>query len=291
MVQILARPLRIQYDGALYHVTSRGNERKEIFKDTSDRHLFLDILSKVNKRYNWHCHSYCLMDNHYHTVIETIDGNLSEGMRQLNGIYTQAFNRRHKRVGHVFQGRYKSILIQKESHLLEVCRYVELNPVRAGVVQNPEEWQWSSYRATAGIMKGHSCLTREWILGQFGNRRRQAERQYRKFIESGRRTKSIWEKVQHQSLLGEKDFAESLKGYVKGYDEIQEIPRKQRFMNRPSLQELFENTTANKKKRNEKIQTANYEHGYSQKEIADYLEMHYSTISRLINNKVKKTSK
>ena len=127
----MARPLRIQYDGALYHVASRGNERRIIFKDDSDRTAFLDILLKVNKRYNWLCHSYCLMDNHYHAIIETLDGNLSEGMRQLNGIYTQAFNRRHKRVGHVFQGRYKSILIQKESHLLEVCRYVVLNPVRA----------------------------------------------------------------------------------------------------------------------------------------------------------------
>jgi DNA-directed RNA polymerase specialized sigma24 family protein len=231
------------------------------------------------------------MDNHYHAVIETLDGNLSEGMRQLNGIYTQAFNRRYKRVGHVFQGRYKSILIQKESHLLEVCRYVVLNPVRAGVVHTTAEWQWSSYSATAGINKGHSCLTREWILGQFGNRRRQAERRYREFIEAGRRVKNIWEKVQHQSILGGEDFGEALKGYVKGYEEIQEIPRKQRFMSRPSLQIIFEDAIVNKKKRNEKIQTANYEHGYSQKEIADYLGMHYSTVSRLIKNKFKKRAK
>lgn len=286
----MARPLRIQYDGALYHVASRGNERKDIFRNTSDRSLFLEILTKVNKRYNWLCHSYCLMDNHYHAVIETIDGNLSEGMRQLNGVYTQAFNRRHKRVGHIFQGRYKSILIQKESHLLEVCRYIVLNPVRAGVVQTPEEWQWSSYCATAGINRGHPCLTRKWILGQFGNRRREAEKRYREYVEAGRRVKRVWDKVQHQSILGEEDFAEALKGYVKGYEEAREIPRKQRLLNRMSLNEIFDDEIDNKKKRNDKIQIANYEYGYSQREIADYLGMHYSTISRLIN-KFKKTAK
>jgi REP element-mobilizing transposase RayT len=119
--QDMARPLRIEYEGAVYHVTSRGNERKPVFKDDGDREVFLDILHKVNKRYNFLCYAYCLMDNHYHLIIETPDGNLSKGMRQLNGVYTQAFNKRHHRVGHIFQGRYKAVLIQKESHLLEVC--------------------------------------------------------------------------------------------------------------------------------------------------------------------------
>jgi putative transposase len=115
----MARPLRIEYDGAVYHVTSRGNERKPIFKDDGDRELFLDTLQLVNKRYHFLCHTYCLMDNHYHLIIETPDGNLSKGMRQLNGVYTQIFNKRHRRVGHIFQGRYKSVLIQRESHLPE----------------------------------------------------------------------------------------------------------------------------------------------------------------------------
>ena len=104
----MARPLRIEYDGAVYHVTSRGNERKNIFKDDEDRLLFLDTLKKVNEKHNWLCHAFCLMNNHYHLVIETPDGNLSKGMRQLNGVYTQAFNKRHDRVGHIFQGRYKA---------------------------------------------------------------------------------------------------------------------------------------------------------------------------------------
>src|SRR4030066_2389308 len=103
----MARPLRIEFDGAVYHITSRGNARKPIYKDDGDRKAFLDILHKVNTRYNWLCHAYCLMDNHYHLLIETPDGNLSLGMRQLNGVYTQAFNKRRTRTGHLFQGRYK----------------------------------------------------------------------------------------------------------------------------------------------------------------------------------------
>ncbi len=127
----MARPLHIEYPGAVYHITNRGNDKKAVFKDDQDRETFLKILAFVNKRYHWLCHAYCLMDNHYHLMIETPDGNLSLGMRQLNGVYTQARNKRYNKTGHLFQGRYKSILIQKDSHLLEVCRYVVLNPVKA----------------------------------------------------------------------------------------------------------------------------------------------------------------
>jgi len=146
----MTRPLRIEYPGAVYHVTSRGNEKKAVFKDDKDRENFLNTLQHVNKRYNWLCHAYCLMDNHYHLLVETPEGNLSLGMRQLNGVFTQARNKRYNKTGHLFQGRFKGILIQKDSHLLEVCRYVVLNPLRAGITEGPEQWKWSSYRATAG---------------------------------------------------------------------------------------------------------------------------------------------
>ena len=159
----MARPLRIEYPGAVYHVTSRGNEKKPVFKDDADRENFLNTLQHVNNRYNWICHAYCLMTNHYHLLIETPDGNLSLGMRQLNGVYTQLFNKWHGRTGHLFQGRYKAILIQKDSHLLEVCRYVVLNPVRAKMIEKPEEWKWSSYLATAGKTKPHPCLTTDLL--------------------------------------------------------------------------------------------------------------------------------
>ena len=125
----MARPLRIEFPGAVYHVTSRGNERKAIFRDDQDRKRFLEALADVTLRYNWLCHAYCLIGNHYPLLIDTTDGNLSIGMRQLNGVYTQRFNKRHGRVGHLFQGRFKAVLVQKDSHLLEACRYVVLNPV------------------------------------------------------------------------------------------------------------------------------------------------------------------
>jgi len=140
----MSRPLRIEFAGALYHVTSRGDRQEDIYQSNDDREVFLNIMSDVCERYNWVIHAYCLMSNHYHLLVETPDQNLSKGMRQLNGVYTQAFNRNNKRVGHVFQGRYKAILVQKESYLLELARYIVLNPVRARMVRFVKEWPWSS---------------------------------------------------------------------------------------------------------------------------------------------------
>lgn len=288
----MARPLRIQYDGALYHITSRGNARKAIYRDDEDRRIFLDTLLNVNKRYNWICHAYCLMNNHYHLIIETPDGNLSKGARQLNGVYTQIYNRRHHRVGHIFQGRYKAILIEKGSHLLEVCRYVVLNPVRAKAVERPEEWRWSSYRGTSGMEKPYPCLTIDWVLGQFSTRKGTAEKKYREFVEAGKGEVAIWKKVKGGSILGEDEFVETLMDYIKGQRDIREIPKSQRYINRPGLKKIFSKEVVNKKsKRDEKIREATERHGYSQKEVADYLGLHYSTISRLVNEDYKKTSK
>ena len=235
----MARPLRIEYPGAVYHLTSRGNERRTIFTDDQDREGFLDLLHQVNRRYHWLCHAYCLMENHYHLLIETPEGNLSLGMRQLNGVYTQTFNRRHDRVGHLFQGRFKAVLIQKDSHLLEACRYIVLNPVRAKIVKRAEEWKWSSYRATAGRSKPHPCLNTNWILGQLGDTKEGEEREYRRFVQEGIHQESIWREVKGQSILGEEGFVESLSPYLQGYSEIPEISKEQRFLNRPSLEDLF----------------------------------------------------
>ena len=146
----MTRPVRIEFEGALYHVTSRGDRREAIYEDDSDRVQFLEILGEAIRSFNWVCHAYCGMGNHYHLVIETPDGNLSKGMRQLNGVYTQASNRRHGRVGHLFQGRYKAILVDGDAYLLELTRYVVLNPVRAGMVAHPGDWRWSSYLEMVG---------------------------------------------------------------------------------------------------------------------------------------------
>ena len=181
----MARPLRIEYPGAVYHVTSRGNAQENIFTGDTDRQIFLEVLGSVVKKYNWLCHAYCLMDNHYHILVETPDPNLSLGMRQLNGVYTQDFNRRHKRVGHIFQGRYSSILVEKNAHLLELCRYIVLNPVRAGMVNKPDDWWWGSYQATAYSVAAPEFLSVNWILAQFGKTKNQACTAYRNFIAEG----------------------------------------------------------------------------------------------------------
>ncbi len=149
----MARPLRLEFPEALYHLTARGNARQEIFLDDQDRRAFLGLLGREVEQQRWRCHAYCLMDNHYHLLVETPEGRLAGGMRRLNGVYTQGFNRRHERVGHLFQGRYRSIVVDQESYLLELSRYVVLNPVRAGMVKRVEEWAWSSYRATAGSLQ------------------------------------------------------------------------------------------------------------------------------------------
>jgi len=288
----MSRPLRIQYPEAVYHVTSRGNARRSIFKDDKDRDMFLNILREVNDRYHWVCHAYCLMNNHYHLVIETPDGNLSKGMRQLNGVYTMRFNRHHGSVGHVFQGRYKAIVIQKESHLLEVCRYVVLNPVRAKGVEAPEGWRWSSYRATAGIERVHPCLTVEWVLGQFAPKKRLAEKKYRAFVMDGMAGRRIWDNVKGQSILGDGDFVNHLIDYARGYEEVKEIPKIQRYLNRPTLTEIFKIARGEKRRRDRGITEAVKRWGYSERQVADYLRLHYSTVSRLIKGEANpRTSK
>ncbi len=279
----MSRPLRIEYPGAVYHVTSRGNEKKSVFKDDQDRVNFLNTLQHVNKRYNWICHAYCLMTNHYHLLIETPDGNLSIGMRQVNGVYTQLFNKWHGRTGHLFQGRYKAILIQKDSHLLEVCRYVVLNPVRAKIVEKPEDYPWSSYLATAGKGKPHPCLTTDWVLGQFSGKRGKAEREYRQFVHWGIGEKTIWIEVRGQALLGEEDFVDKLVDHLKKRKDILEIPRSQRYAHRPSLDKLFSTEVRlNQRKRRRAIAKAVEQYGYRQREIADHLGLHYSSVSRIM---------
>ncbi len=286
----MARPLRIEFPGAIYHVTSRGNERKDVFRDDKDRTIFLDILSRCCNLFNWRCHAYCLMGNHYHLIIETVDSTLSKGMRHLNGVYTQKFNWNHNRVGHIFQGRFKAILIEKETHLLEVCRYVVLNPVRAKMTGQPEGWQWSSYRGTAHLTTPAVFLTTDWILQQFGEQPETAQRRYREFVKDGIGGSSIWEDVRSQILLGDDGFVDEFSDVAKGIEELTEVPKSQRFLHRPSLEQLFPNETRqNKKLRDRLVAEAVESHGYDQKEVADHLQLHYSTVSRIVGRNNSKT--
>ena len=205
----MARPLRIEYPGTVYHLISRGNARQDIYFDDGDRLRFLKIVQQVMDRFNWLCHAYCLMANHYHLRIETFDPTLSRGMRHLNGVYTQTFNRRHRRVGPVFQGRFKAILVEKDAYLLKLSRYVVLNPVRAKMVQAAKDWPWSSYRVTAGLYESMGMVSNDDLLAQFGRDRRTAQREYRRFVASGSSI-SPWEKLTGQIYLGSDSFVAGL---------------------------------------------------------------------------------
>ena len=179
----MSRPIRIEFPNALYHVTSRGDRREAIFEDDDDRLSFLQTLGQVVEQFNWRCYAWCLMDNHYHLLIQTPDGNLSKGMRQLNGVFTQLSNRRHRRVGHLFQGRFKAILVDSDAYLLELARYVVLNPVRSGMVKNAANWRWSSYRASMGLMPAEPFLAVDGLLAQFAARRSLAQARYTQFLQ------------------------------------------------------------------------------------------------------------
>ncbi len=221
------------------------------------------------------------MDNHYHLMIETPDANLSRGMRQLNGVYTQKYNWRHSKTGHIFQGRYKSILVEKENYLLELCRYVVLNPVRANMVEKPEDWKWSSYEATGGLKNVPDYLTIDWILGLFNNKKGGALKRYRQFVREGIHQGSPWEELQGQVLLGEEGFIDKFKDLLSAKEQVKEIPRPQRYVSRPRLSKIFSEDET-KSRRNKHIHAANVKYGYTLKEIADHLRIHYTTVSKAI---------
>ena len=268
----MARSLRVEYPGAVYHITSRGNGRREIYREDKDRELFLEILFQVVSRFGWLCHAYCLMDNHYHLLIETPKSNLSLGMRQLNGVYTQKFNYQNRSVGHIFQGRFKAIVVEKEEYLLELCRYVVLNPVRARACLDPGEWKWSSYRATVGRERVPGWLTVDWVLGRFGSVREQAWERYREFVFAGLKEKP-WKGLISQIYLGSKDFVRRL---TEGKERIPEVPRRQWSGEPVPLEEIF----GEGKSVDEGIAVAYLGEGYLLREIADYFGLHYSTVSR-----------
>lgn len=233
------KEIRLEFPGALYHITSRGNARQEIFLSDDDRINFLNLLGREVEQQGWNCYSYCLMSNHYHLMIETPDGNLVSGMRRLNGAYSQEFNRRHVRVGHLFQGRYKSIIVDRESYLLELCRYVVLNPVRAGIVKQPGDWRWSSYLATTGETEKPDWLETNWILGQFSRAKKRAEEAYKLFIADGDGGPSLWMNLRGQIWLGEKAFLEKMERIIKS-DNLEEVPLAQTVPSRPTKVDVFE---------------------------------------------------
>ena len=276
----MSRPLRLEFPNALYHITSRGDRREDIYEDDEDRRIFLDIFGKVVTDFNWICHGYCLMSNHYHLIVETLDGNLSKGMRQLNGVYTQSSNRRHNRTGHLFQGRYKAILVDKESYLLELARYVVLNPVRAkGMVGELEDWPWSSYLAMINEVEAFDWLTTDWILSQFGGRLGQAQNGYRQFVLDGIGQKiEIWSELKNQIYLGDEDFVSKIQGKIEKDRKAWDIPKKQRRAIAKPLSEIEQQSAD----RNSAIKTAYATGVYSQREIGEHFHLHSSTVGVIV---------
>jgi putative transposase len=179
----MPRPHRIQAADAIYHITGQGNGGGAVFRDDRDREVFLVLLDLLVERLGWHCYAYCLMTTHYHLVVMTPEPNLARGMQWLLGVYAQMFNRRYSHHGHVFRGRYGSRLIERESHLVEVYRYVFLNPVRAGICRSPGEYRWSSYLATIGLEPVPGFLTIEPILELFANSQATARKRLVAFVE------------------------------------------------------------------------------------------------------------
>lgn len=273
----MSRPIRIEFPDALYHVTARGDRREDIFEDDQDRRMFLSTLGQVVAQFNWICHTWCLMDNHYHLLIQTPDGNLSKGMRQLNGVYTQASNRRHRRVGHLFQGRFKAILVDSDAYLLELSRYVVLNAVRAGRVKKPADWPWSSYRASVGLEPAAPWLAVDGLLAQFAKRRSLAQQRYARFVEEGIKAASPWSSLKGQVYLGDERFVQRMQAHIQSAKDDVQIPLAQRRPPPPPLAEIARHVRG----RDAAIKAAYATGAYSYQQIAEHFGLHFTTVGRI----------
>jgi putative transposase len=279
----MARPLRIEFEGAVYHVTTRGDRREPIFVDDADRDRLLSIFGQAMHRFDAEAFAYCLMGNHYHVVVRTRRANLSALMRHVNGVYTQRFNRRHDISGHLFQGRFHSVLVDCEAYLLAVCRYVELNPVRAGFVQSPGEWRWSSYRAHVGreatLPWLEAFVLHSRVLGREPSNdqdRLHAAERYAEFVEAGR-DERLWATALRQEIyLGDDDFVDRMQERIEiSRKNMKEIPASQR---RSSLLDAM----AHPETRAESLRRAFVEGGMPMSEIARETRLSPSWVSRLI---------
>jgi len=273
----MTRPLRLEYPGALYHVTARGNRGSAIYRHNPDRTLWLEILAQVCERHHFVIHSFCQMTNHYHLLIETVEGNLSQGMRQLNGLYSQSINRRHELTGHLFQGRYKAVLVQKESHLLEVSRYIVLNPLRANIVTSPDEWQWSSHHYLINWKRRPAWLECDWLLSQFGNDPAKAISAYQTFVLAGIGKTSPLAATRHRVLLGDDHFV-SIHQQAQRAEEFIEAVKNERRAVALSLEE-YENKYSD---RDKAMASAYQSTAYTMPQIARFFGVSTKTVSRAV---------
>lgn len=239
----MARPLRISYPGAFYHITSRGNEQKDIYKSNRDREKFLNYLESATKRYDAVIHAYCLMDNHYHLLLERPSGNLSRIMAYINSAYTSYFNIKRKRFGHLFQGRYKAILIEADEYAKELSRYIHLNPVRAKLAETPEQYEWSSYCYYTGRKKAPEWLNMDFILGYFGMEVSEAKKNYKNFVGIliNQQYESPLKNVISSTILGTQGFVELIKDkYLPAQKEGRDIPALKTLSRKITITDIFD---------------------------------------------------
>jgi putative transposase len=298
----MARPLRITFPGAFYHITSRGNERKNVFKSRRDREKFLEYFESAVVRYDAVIHAYCLMDNHYHILLETPSGNLSQIMRHINGAYTNYFNTKRRRAGHLFQGRYKSILVDIDEYAKELSRYIHLNPVRAKIVESPEEYEWSSFNYYTGNKKSPEWLYKDFILGYFGKKVKTAQKGYKRFVEQLVKEKydNPLDRVVSSTLLGSVDFIEFVKEkYLSDIKNDKDIPALKELSNKATLTEIFDEADKIFKAtpqlaRNVKMYLGQKYSGRSLKDIAKHFGIGESGVSqagRRVAGRLKKERK
>lgn len=235
----MARPLRIQYSGALYHIISKGIDGRDIFCNDIEKRHFLKILFDAKDMFKIKIYLFCILINHYHITLETLLSNLSQVLHWINGKYTSWYNKIYERKGHVLQGRYKSIIVDKDEYLLELSRYIHLNPVKAGVVKYPEEYKWSSYRTYMGL-ESIRGLDTGFILNQFGDNINSARIRYKRFIEEGMGIDNdITKKLVKGFILGSEKFVENIEEIGKGIKEDSEIPQLRELKKLVDIDEFF----------------------------------------------------
>jgi len=237
----MARPLRIEYDGAVYHIISKGNRGDYIFAEDKDKEVFLDILGRSVDRYGICIHVWCIMGNHYHLLISVPNGNLSKAMHFIGSGYGSYLRRSRGFIGHVFAGRYKSLCVEKEGYLLELSRYIHLNPARSGMVKTPEEYQWSSYRQYIGKDNSITWLHKEWLLSEYGATYKTAEKKYWEFVEAGIENPLEYpaDKIIGQAVLGNETFVQKVVSNLKRRENLGDISGKRYFSGRPGVNKIY----------------------------------------------------
>jgi len=281
----MTRPLRIEFPGAVYHVTSRGDRREPIFDDDVDRQAFIDVVALALKRFDACALAFCLMDNHYHLVLHTRQPNLSALMHLVNGVFTQAYNRRHAKVGHLFQGRFKAILVDRDAYLLEVCRYVDLNPVRAAMVADPAQWPWSSYQVHTGLVAGLPWLDTSAVHGYLlgydvasGRDSALAASRYAALVAQGKDVRLWDEALKGQIYLGDESFMTRMQALLAPEQAAaSDVPGIQRRPPPLSLEQFL-----NHHPRNEAIARAHIVGGHSMSAIAKAVGLSVSRVSRIV---------